>query len=128
MARFAGACAVIGGSAWTAASIIHASRPRGCVGDECVAVQMRMCGRADARCHFSHVALQELVYVSDFRWMPAFVVPGITALAVGLALVGWTVVRSRVVPSWVGVSLLVGALLRDQSAPGSAEPTVGRHL
>ena len=153
VARFAGACAVIGGSAWTAASIIHASQPRGCVGDECGAVQMRNAtsgtsllvalagvmmiasgagllllirrrghlGRTGvvgaAACGFGvavlavALALQELVYGSDFRWMPAFVVPGVTALAVGLALVGWTVVRSRVVPSWVGVSLLIGAVL-----------------
>ena len=29
----------------------------------------------------------------------------------GLALVAWTVLRSRVVPTWAGVGLLVGAVL-----------------
>ena len=153
VARFAGACAVIGGCAWTAASINHASQPRGCVGDECVAAQMRnattgtsllvalagvmmvasgagllllirrrshlgLTGMLGATaCGFGVVvlalatALQVLVYGSDFRWMPAFVVPGVTALAVGLALIGWTVLRSGVVPSWVGVGLLIGAVL-----------------
>ena len=37
--------------------------------------------------------------------------PGLVAVAVGLGLVGWTVLRSRVVPTWAGIALLVGVLL-----------------
>ena len=153
VARFAGPCAAVGGSAWTLASIIHASQPRGCVGDECVAMQMRNATSGTSllvalagvmmvasgagllvlirrhgslgwtgvvgatACGFGvavlglGIALQRLVYGPDFHWMPLFVAPGVTALVVGLALVGWTVLRSRVVPSWVGVGLLVGAVL-----------------
>jgi hypothetical protein len=55
--------------------------------------------------------VQALVYDGDFPWMPAFVGPGVAALVVGLALVAWTVLRSRVVPTWAGVALLVGAVL-----------------
>jgi hypothetical protein len=55
--------------------------------------------------------LQELLYDGDFPWMPAFVGPGVIALVAGLALVGWTVLRSRVVPPSVALSLLIGAVL-----------------
>jgi hypothetical protein len=37
--------------------------------------------------------------------------PGLIAVAVGLALVGWAVLRSSVVPRWAGIGLLVGVLL-----------------
>ncbi len=37
--------------------------------------------------------------------------PGLVAVAVGLALVGWTVLRSNVVPTWTGIGLLAGVLL-----------------
>jgi hypothetical protein len=36
--------------------------------------------------------------------------PGLVAVAVGLALVGWTVLRSRVIPTWAGVGILAGIL------------------
>ena len=152
-AHVAGACAAIGGSAWTAATVIHASQPRGCVGDECVGLAMRDATPATSllvavaavmmvasgagllqlvrrrgrlgwtgavgatACAVGIVllalatALQEIFYDGDFAWMPVFVGPGVIALAVGLALVGWTIRRSRVVPSWAGVCMLVGALL-----------------
>ena len=153
MAQVAGACAAIGGSAWTAAAVIHASQPRGCVGDQCVALAMRdatpatslllavaavmmvasgagllQLVRRRGRLGWTGVvgatacgvgigllalatALQELLYGGDFAWMPVFVGPGVIALAVGLALVGWTIRRSRVVPSWAGVCMLIGAVL-----------------
>ncbi len=153
VARFAGACAAVGGAAWTAASIIHASQPRGCVGDECAAWQMReattvtsllialsavmlvasgvglvvltrrqgrlgrtgVIGASAAGLGITvlvlAVALQGLFFGQDFRWMPAFVVPGVTSLAAGLALLGWTVLRSRVLPAWLALWLIVGAVL-----------------
>jgi hypothetical protein len=153
VARCAGVCAVIGGAAWTAAGVIHASQPRGCVGDECSAWQMReattgtsllvalagvmlvaslaglvLLVRRHGRlgrmgvvgatfCGVGVVvlglaaALQQFVFGVDFRWMPAFVLPGVAALVVGLALVAATVLRSRILPSWVGAGLLIGAVL-----------------
>ncbi|GAA2153729.1 hypothetical protein GCM10009844_38580 [Nocardioides koreensis] len=153
LAQVGGACAVVGGCAWTAASIMHASQPRGCVGSECdylpmrsastgtavlvalAAAMMIACGTTlmllvrrrnelgrtgvlgAAACGFGIGALalaagvQALAYDGDFPWMPAFVGPGVAALVVGLALVAWTVLRSRVVPTWAGIGLLIGAVL-----------------
>jgi hypothetical protein len=37
--------------------------------------------------------------------------PFLATIAVGLALLGWTVLRSGVVPTWAGLGLLVGVLL-----------------
>jgi len=37
--------------------------------------------------------------------------PGLLAVAIGLALVGWTVLRSSVVPTWTGIGLLAGVLV-----------------
>lgn len=153
LTQVAGACAAVGGSAWTAASIMHAAQPRGCVGSECDYLPMRSAstgtavlvalaavmmiawgtsllllvrrrselGRAGVvgavACGLGIGALalaagvQALLYDGDFPWMPAFVGPGVAALVVGLALVAWTVLRSRVVPTWAGIGLLIGAVL-----------------
>ena len=153
IALVAGACAAVGGSAWTSASIIHASQPRGCVGAECTSLPMRNATTATSlllalaaammvasgagllllirrrgrlgrtgvvgatACGFGvavlavATGLQGFIYHGDFALMPVFVGPGVIALAVGVALVGWTVLRSRVLPSWAGVSLLVGGAL-----------------
>ena len=43
--------------------------------------------------------------------MPWLVGPGVVALAIGIALVGWTLLRSPAVPRWAGVLLIVGAAL-----------------
>jgi hypothetical protein len=59
----------------------------------------------------SALTIQALFFDGDFPWMPGFVAPGVLALAVGLVLVGWAVMRSGVVPRWAGVSLVVGAAL-----------------
>lgn len=148
-----GACALLGGIAWTAATVIHASQPRGCVGSECDVLPMRSATTATSllvglagvmmvasgagllalvkrrdRLGWTGVlgaasgafgiavlgsaaAVQELFYEGDFPLMPVFVGPGVLALAGGLGLVGWRVLRSRVVPTWSGVAVLVGAAL-----------------
>ena len=56
------------------------------------------------------LALLAVVSVSPLRdqLRPA---PFMATTAVGLALLGWTVLRSGVVPSWAGLFLLVGVLL-----------------
>jgi hypothetical protein len=148
-----GGFAVIGGLAWVAATAIHGSQPRGCVGPECATVSMRdattatsllmalagllmvlsgaglltlvkrrnglawpgrlgaaLCGVGVVVLALA-VTLNAVFFDGDFSWMPAFVVPGIVALAAGLALVAWTVLRSGVVPTWLGLALLGGALL-----------------
>lgn len=153
MSSYTGACAVLGGVAWTIATVIHASQPRGCVGSECEVMPMRSATTATsllvglagvmmvasgagllalvkrrdrlrwtgvlgaASCAFgvaalgSAAAVQALFYDGDFPLMPVFVGPGVVALAGGVGLVAWTVLRSRVLPAWSGVSLLVGAAL-----------------
>ncbi len=42
--------------------------------------------------------------------VPFFVIPALFAVVVGFLLLGLAVVRSRALPPWVGVSLVVGAL------------------
>ena len=56
------------------------------------------------------LGLLALVSVSPLRdqLRPA---PFLATIAVGLALLGWTVLRSGVVPIWAGLGLLVGVLL-----------------
>ena len=153
IARGSGGLALVGGLAWVAASVIHASQPRGCVGEECTTLSMReattatslliaaaglamvvsgaglltlvrrqgelavagrlgavVCGAGVVLLTVA-VTLNGLFYDGDFSWMPAFVVPGVAALAVGLVLVGWAVLRSGIVPTWLGVAILAGALL-----------------
>lgn len=55
-------------------------------------------------------ALQSLFFAGDFPLMPLFVLSGVPAFAAGGVLLGWTVLRSRVLPMWSGLSLLLGAL------------------
>lgn len=58
------------------------------------------------------VSVQALLFPDgDFDLMPFLVGPGVLLLAAGLAAVGWTVLRSGVLPRWAGASLLVGAVL-----------------
>jgi uncharacterized membrane protein YhaH (DUF805 family) len=57
------------------------------------------------------VTVQALFFDGDFALMPALVVPGIALLAVGLVLVGWSVIRSEVLPRWAGIALASGAVL-----------------
>jgi hypothetical protein len=151
LAQVTGVCAVIGGLSWTAGTIIHASQPRGCVGDECALRPMRNTTTSTsvlllaagllmlafvatllshikrsshlgwtgiagaAACGFGFAALgtgaaiQELLYDGDLPSMPWFVLGGGSALTAGLMLVGGTALRSRVIPRWAGMTMLVGA-------------------
>ncbi len=43
--------------------------------------------------------------------MPWFVIPGVLAVFVGLVLVGIQIVRSHVLPTWMGWALMVGGAL-----------------
>lgn len=57
------------------------------------------------------VTVQAVFFDDDFSYMPFLVVPGVALLCVGLALVAWTVMRSGLLPRWVGAALLGGAVL-----------------
>lgn len=145
LVQAAGACAVIGGSAWVGAIVVHALQPMGCVGDECLVRPQRAATTATswlvvlagiAMAAFFLALLALLTRSGDLGWtgiagvaacglgtaalalmgLPQFreqlrPLPGLVAITVGLALVGWTVLRSRVVPIWAGIGLLVGVLL-----------------
>jgi hypothetical protein len=145
LAQAAGACALIGGSAWVVAIVIHALQPIGCIGDECLVRLPREATTgtswlvlmvAAAMVAFLLALLALLARSGDLGWtgiagvaacglgiaalalmeLPQFreqlrPLPGLVAITVGLALVGWTVLRSRVVPTWAGIGLLVGVLL-----------------
>ena len=145
LASAAGACAVVGGLALTAAVVLHALQPEGCVGDQCLIRPQReatgatswlvlltaaamvafvvtlfvLLGRTGrlgrvgtvgiAACVLGVAALASMTLPplrGHTRPLPALV-----AVALGLVLVGWTVLRSRVVPTWAAVGLLVGVLL-----------------
>lgn len=43
--------------------------------------------------------------------MPWFVVPGVALTALSVALICWTILRSRLVPKWVPMALIASAAL-----------------
>ena len=47
----------------------------------------------------------------DWSGMPGLVVPGVVLVAVGAALLGWVVFRTRLLPTWSALLLLCTALL-----------------
>jgi hypothetical protein len=59
------------------------------------------------------LAAAAVVSLVDNNWegMPALVVPGLLLLVVGLGLVALLILRAGIVPRWVGLLLLVTALL-----------------
>ncbi len=54
--------------------------------------------------------IQALFFGGDFPLMPYFVVPGLLALVVGFVLVGIAILSAGVLPRWVAVLIIVGAL------------------
>ena len=54
--------------------------------------------------------VQAIFFGGDFPLMPYFVVPGLLAAVVGLLLAGIAILRSGVLPRWVAVLGIVGAL------------------
>ena len=75
-------------------------------------------GAAGAALLVTGLVVQGLFYEGDFPHMPAFVVPGVLALAVGFLL--FAVAVLRVMPRWAGALLVVGAValvgVNDQDA------------
>lgn len=150
--RWAGVAAMLGGSAWSLGFTYHASKPRGCIDEECLTAPMRaptvldgvlisagmalisagvvglvlLIRRAGGVGALARVGLalggagiatlavagfvQERFFAGDFDHMPYYVVPGLAMVVVGFALLGVAVLRSRVLPTWVSVLLLLGTL------------------
>jgi hypothetical protein len=56
------------------------------------------------------VLVQALFFGSDFPYMPFFLVPGLLGVMVGVLFLGAAILRSGVLPRWVGVLLASGAI------------------
>ncbi len=151
--RWGGLAVMVGGALWVVDTLIHASKPRGCIAEECAFRPMResagaldsiltllsvlllavgavglmtlvrrygrfgRMGRAGAAIGAFGATLlvfaglvQGIFFGGDFPLMPYFVIPGGLALIVGVLLVGVAVLRAGVLPRWVAVLVIVGAL------------------
>jgi hypothetical protein len=64
--------------------------------------------------------VQAVFFGGDFPYMPLVLLPGVLSVVVGVALLGVAVLRSGVLPRWVGALLVLGALamlaFNDQNA------------
>lgn len=150
--RWGGLAAMLGGTLWVIGTLIHASKPRGCIAEECAFRPMRESGVLDGTLMLLSVLLfavgavgllifvrrsgrfgragktgvligavgaallviaspiRALFFGGDFPLMPFFVIPGVLALIVGFLLVGIAILRAGVLPRWVAVLIIVGAL------------------
>ncbi len=55
--------------------------------------------------------IQAVFYSGDFPWMPFFVIPGILCVIVGVVLLAIFILRSRVLPRWLGILLAASGVL-----------------
>jgi hypothetical protein len=150
--RWGGLAAMLGGTLWSIATVVHASKPRGCIAAECATRPMRESGALDGILTLLSVLLfavgaaglvalvrsagrfgrtgnagavigaggsavlviatliQAIFFGDDLPLMPYFVVPGLLAAVVGFLLAGIAILRSGVLPRWVAVLVIVGAL------------------
>lgn len=150
--RWGGLAAMLGGALWVIGTLVHASKPRGCIAEECAFRPMRESGVLDGTLmllslllfavgamgllilirrsgRFGRVGktgvlvgaaggallviaglIQAIFFGGDFPLMPFFVIPGVLALIVGFLLVGIAILRAGVLPRWVAVLIIVGAL------------------
>ncbi len=151
--RWGGLAAMVGGALWIVGTVIHASKPRGCIAEECAFRPMRESGALDGGLMLVSLLLfvagaaglvvltrsigrfgrmgrtgsiigalgaallvtsglvQNIFFGGDFPLMPYFVIPGALALIAGVLLLGVAVLRAGVLPRWVAVLIIVGALL-----------------
>ncbi len=56
-------------------------------------------------------AVAQGIYGSDFEAMPAFVLPGVVLVASGMVVLAVTLFRSRYLPAWASVPLLLASAL-----------------
>jgi hypothetical protein len=153
LSRLSGWCCVGGGSALVAVTLLHASLPEGCIGDDCLTHEMRgtaagegplalvstlllsvaavtlvvlarrrrplgKVGAAALVCAAGALALVVAVTVvmaavdGDVPWMPLLVIPALALFVAAAVLVGVTVLRARLVPTWLAVAVIAtGSLL-----------------
>lgn len=57
------------------------------------------------------VLIQLVFFDGDWPWMPFVVIPGMLAVVVGFFLIGIFILRSHVLPRWLGVVLLVSSIV-----------------
>ncbi len=143
---------MLGGALWVIGNVSHASKPRGCIAEECALRPMRETGALEGILMLLSLLLfvagaagllvlarrlgrfgrmgnaaliigavgvallvvagliQALFFGGNFPLMPYFVIPGVLALIVGFVLLGIAVLRAGMLPRWVAVLFIVGAL------------------
>ncbi|WP_461163637.1 hypothetical protein [Arthrobacter sp. R4-81] len=70
-----------------------------------------MCAFAGLAVLFLGGLIQAIFFNGDFPWMPFFVIPGLLAVITGFVLIGVFILRSGVLPRWLGIFLLVSSVL-----------------
>jgi hypothetical protein len=143
---------MLGGALWVIVDVVHASKPRGCIAEECALRPRRETGALEGILallslvlfvvgaaglvvlarrsgHFGRLGnagvvigafgamvlamvglIQALFFGGDFPLMPGFVIPGVLALIMGFLLLGVAILRTGVLPRWIAVLFIVGAL------------------
>lgn len=59
---------------------------------------------------FAGVLVQAIAFGGDFPWMPYFVIPGMLGVIAGLLLIGVFILRSGVLPRWLGILFIVSTI------------------
>lgn len=57
------------------------------------------------------VLVQAVFFSGDFPWMPFFVIPGVIGVIAGFLLIGIFILRSGLLPRWLGIFLAVSSVL-----------------
>jgi hypothetical protein len=57
------------------------------------------------------VLIQAVFFSGDSPWMPFFVIPGVIAVIAGFLLIGVFILRSGILPRWLGIFLVVSSVL-----------------
>lgn len=55
--------------------------------------------------------IQTVFYGGDFPWIPFFVLPGTLGVIIGFVFIGVFILRSRVLPRWLGIFLGVSSVV-----------------
>ena len=70
-----------------------------------------ICAAAGLAVLFLGGLIQTVFFNGDFPGMPYFIIPGLLAVITGFALIGVFILRSGVLPRWLGIFLLVSSVL-----------------
>lgn len=55
--------------------------------------------------------IQAVFYGGDLPWMPFLVIPGVLSVVLGFVLIGVFILRSGLLPRWLGIVLVVSSVL-----------------